>query len=145
MKKLYIHKQVMKFANDILQVIPLFIRSGMIFYTVPISATVIALVILVPQPLDLGNDIRQVTGCHSPSAINAKFNIENFHDGRTNIIFNSAYSFRLANPIQHQIGNNPILAWQQRNYVCRSLLASQAVGPPMDTTEIPRVMDLISY
>ena len=92
-----------------------------------------------PDPVftDGLNNLRQVTGRNTPSTINAVFNFENFHDGRANNIFNGANPFGPADPRQHLINNDLILGMATVELRIRqSSLASQAVGPPMDTTEM---------
>ena len=92
-----------------------------------------------PDPVftDGTNNLRQVTGRNTPSTINAVFNFDNFHDGRANNIFNGGNPFGPADPSQHLINNDLILGMATEELRIRqSSLASQAVGPPMDTTEM---------
>jgi cytochrome c peroxidase len=83
-----------------------------------------------------GANVRQVTGRNTPSAINAVFNFENFHDGRANNIFNGANPFGPADPRQHLISNATGSLAAEELRIRQSSLASQAVGPPLDTTEM---------
>ncbi len=83
-----------------------------------------------------GINIRQVTGRNTPSAINAVFNFENFHDGRANNIFNGANPFGPADPRPHLLTNASGSLATEELRIRQSSLASQAVGPPLDTTEM---------
>jgi len=82
------------------------------------------------------NNLRQVTGRNTPSIINAVFNFDNFHDGRANNIFNGGNPFGPADPRQHLINNTTGSMVTEELRIRQSSLASQAVGPPMDTTEM---------
>jgi len=86
-----------------------------------------------------GTNVRQVTGRNTPSAINAVFNFENFHDGRANNIFNGANPFGPADPREHVLTNASGSLATEMLRIRQSSLASQAVGPPMDTTEMSYV------
>ncbi len=83
-----------------------------------------------------GTNIRQVTGRNSPSMINAVFNFENFHDGRANNIFNGGNPFGPADPRPHLLTNITGSLATEELRIRQSALASQAVGPPMDSTEM---------
>jgi len=83
-----------------------------------------------------GSNIRQVTGRNTPSVINAVFNFENFHDGRANNIFNGGNPFGPADPRQHLISNGTGSLATEELRLRQSSLASQSVGPPMDSTEM---------
>ena len=91
-----------------------------------------------PDPVftDGNENLRQVTGRNTPSAINAVFNFENFHDGRANNIFNGGNPFGPADPRQHLINNSTGSMVTEELRIRQSSLASQAVGPPMDGTEM---------
>lgn len=83
-----------------------------------------------------GVNMRQVTGRNTPSVINAVFNFNNFWDGRAHFIFNGETPF---GPLHTSAG-----AWfnDGGNLVKRPVaiefasLASQATGPPLDSTEM---------
>ena len=90
-----------------------------------------------------GFNTRRVTARNTPTMINAIFNINNFWDGRANFIFNGENPFGPA----AQDGLNPTQAagvWFNESgaLVKRPVsiqfasLASQATGPPLDTTEM---------
>ena len=91
-----------------------------------------------PDPVftDGFENLRQVTGRNTPSIINAVFNFDNFHDGRANNIFNGGNPFGPADPRQHLINNSTGSMVTEELRIRQSSLASQAVGPPMDTTEM---------
>ena len=91
-----------------------------------------------PDPVftDGFNNLRQVTGRNTPSIINAVFNFDNFHDGRANNIFNGGNPFGPADPRPHLINNSTGSMVTEELRIRQSSLASQAVGPPMDTTEM---------
>ena len=92
----------------------------------------------IPDPIFNvnGANVRQVTGRNTPSAINAVFNFENFHDGRANNIFNGANPFGPADPRPHLITNTTGSLATEELRIRQSSLASQSVGPPLDTTEM---------
>ncbi|MCM2356638.1 MAG: hypothetical protein NDI77_00640 [Geobacteraceae bacterium] len=84
-----------------------------------------------------GVNMRQVTARNTPSVINAVFNFNNFWDGRAHFIFNGVNPF----------GPQDITAgvWfsdaagnltKQKIAIEMASLASQATGPPLDTTEM---------
>lgn len=86
-----------------------------------------------------GRNVRQSTGRSAPTVINAVFNYANFWDGRANHFFNGVDPF---GPLNQQavvylnngqavsLNNDP--AYRLDN----SSLASQAVGPPLDSAEM---------
>src|SRR5439155_5179875 len=69
---------------------------------------------------------RRVTGRNTPSVVNAVFNRQNFWDGRANDNFNGNDPFGLTGNAGGAIGTT----------VTNSSLASQAVGPPNNPTEM---------
>lgn len=83
-----------------------------------------------------GIHTRQVTGRNSPSVINAVFNVRNFWDGRASRIFNGA------TPAGDADGT--LNAWVYRNgsieqepvRIENASLASQAVGPVLNSVEM---------
>lgn len=86
-----------------------------------------------------GRNVRQSTGRAAPTVINAVFNFANFWDGRAHNFFNGVDPF---GPLNQQavvylssgqavsLNNDP--AFRLEN----SSLASQAVGPPLDSAEM---------
>jgi len=83
-----------------------------------------------------GQNVRQVTGRNSPSVVNAIFNFENFHDGRANNIFNGHNPFGPADPRSHLLTNLTGSLATEELRLRQSSLSSQAVGPPLDGTEM---------
>src|SRR3954471_24215338 len=83
------------------------------------------------------NNTRRVTGRNAPSVINAAFNYNNFWDGRANFIFNGVDPFGDANTnarCYSDDGKGALTAVAVR--LENSSLASQAVGPPGNPTEM---------
>lgn len=84
---------------------------------------------------------RRVTGRNTPSAVNAVFNFANFHDGRANNIFNGSSPIGPLDPTAGIWVNlnahldEPILQFQ-KVAIPNASLASQAVGPPNNDTEM---------
>ncbi len=90
-----------------------------------------------------GFNTRRVTGRNTPTMINAIFNFNNFWDGRANFIFNGENPFGPAakdrqNPTQAAgVWFNELGALVKRPVEIQfASLASQATGPPLDTTEM---------
>ena len=84
-----------------------------------------------------GVNMRQVTARNTPSVINAIFNFNNFWDGRAHFLFNGVNPF---GPLDTTAG-----VWfsdaagnltKQKISIEMGSLASQATGPPLDTTEM---------
>ncbi|KAF0219115.1 MAG: hypothetical protein FD174_2201 [Geobacteraceae bacterium] len=91
-----------------------------------------------PPNTDAANNIRQVTGRNSPSAVNAVFNYSNFWDGRANNIFNGATPF---GPLDQSAGiwvddGVSVNLVSQKIAIPNASLASQAVGPPLSEVEM---------
>jgi cytochrome c peroxidase len=84
-----------------------------------------------------GVNVRQVTGKNTPTAINAVFNHRQFHDGRAQAIFNGVNPFGTRDPSAKvwslSASGTPVQIGIQ---VQNASLASQAVGPPLNTTEM---------
>jgi len=95
-----------------------------------------------------GVNVRRVTGRNAPTAINAVFNLRNFHDGRARHHFNGVNPFGnldttvttlagtpiLRTPIPFVAGSVPVpFVVTGLN---KSSLASQAVGPPLSDFEM---------
>ena len=92
-----------------------------------------------------GRNTRQVTGRNSPTVINAVFNFANFFDGRANHFFNGVNPFGVQDVgarVWVSSGGgvptplNLVNADDPANQLNNASLASQAVGPPGDTTEM---------
>ncbi len=84
-----------------------------------------------------GVSMRQVTARNTPSVINAVFNFNNFWDGRAHFLFNGVNPF---GPLDTTAG-----VWfsdvagnltKRKISIEMASLASQATGPPLDTTEM---------
>lgn len=84
-----------------------------------------------------GVNLRRVTGRNTPTVINAIFNFTNFWDGRANFLFNGENPFGPADPNTGVWFNDPEDGLVKRRVTIQfASLASQATGPPMDTTEM---------
>lgn len=80
---------------------------------------------------------RKVAVRNTPTVINAVFNFRNFWDGRANNIFNGSSSWGDRDPDAGVwVRNSNGSVTKQRLRLINSALASQAVGPPMDDTEM---------
>ena len=83
-----------------------------------------------------GTNVRQVTGRHTPTVINAVFNFRNFWDGRAQDIFNGANGLGLRDPeVKIFKATNPRQLEPVPVRLNNSSLASQAVGPPLSALE----------
>ena len=86
-----------------------------------------------------GLNVRRVTGRNTPSVVNAVFNVRNFWDGRANNLFNGRNPLGAA-----AVGSIPPLlvvndlgeCVQTSVLIDNASLASQAVGPPNNGTEM---------
>jgi len=84
-----------------------------------------------------GVNVRRVTGRNTPSVVNAVFNVRNFWDGRANNIFNGRNPFGLADAgARVLVMNNLGECVQTAVALDNASLASQAVGPPNNGTEM---------
>src|SRR5262245_40220139 len=83
-----------------------------------------------------GLKVRQVTSRNTPSVINAVFNLRNFWDGRASTVFNGATPFGVADARASVlvVSGGSLAAEAVR--LDASSLASQAVGPPLNGTEM---------
>lgn len=84
-----------------------------------------------------GVNMRQVTARNTPSVINAVFNFNNFWDGRAHFIFNGVNPFGPQDTtagvwFSDAAGN----LTKRKIEIEMASLASQATGPPLDTTEM---------
>ena len=84
-----------------------------------------------------GVNVRQATGRNTPSAINAVFNHRNFHDGRAEPEFNGVNPFgdRATSARVWQLNPDGSLV-SIDIHIQNASLASQAVGPPLNATEM---------
>src|SRR4051794_13056159 len=84
-----------------------------------------------------GTDVRRTTGRNTPSVINAVFNFRNFWDGRAQNDFNGVDPFGSRNT-GAQVGkvNAGGTVDKVKVDITNSSLASQAVGPPGNPTEM---------
>lgn len=83
-----------------------------------------------------GVNTRRVTGRNTPSMINAIFNFHNFHDGRAHHSFNGNNPFGPADLNAGVWFNDPGGLVKRPVGFDFASLASQAVGPPLDDTEM---------
>ena len=83
-----------------------------------------------------GTNLRRVTGRNTPSVINAAFNFTNFWDGRANFIFNGENPFGPADPNAGAWFDEGRTLVKLPVAIQKASLASQAVGPPLDDTEM---------
>ena len=84
-----------------------------------------------------GVNVRQVTGKNSPSAINSVFNHRQFHNGRAQPEFNGVNPFGYRDPsarVRTPDSKGNLLSIDIK--ISNASLASQAVGPPLNTTEM---------
>jgi cytochrome c peroxidase len=86
-----------------------------------------------------GRNVRQSTGRAAPTVINAVFNYANFWDGRANHFFNGVDPFGPLNreAVVYLSSGQAVSLIHDPAYVLEnSSLASQAVGPPLDSAEM---------
>jgi cytochrome c peroxidase len=83
-----------------------------------------------------GMKVRQATARNAPSVINAALNLRNFWDGRASNIFNANTPFGTADARATVLVATPNGFVTQAVRLDRSSLASQAVGPPLNSTEM---------
>lgn len=84
-----------------------------------------------------GKGTRKVTLRNAPSVINASFNFRSFWDGRANNVFNGSSPWGDRDPdagVWVKINNTTVQ--KQRLSLINSSLASQAVEPPLNNTEM---------
>jgi len=89
-----------------------------------------------PEVDPVFGSFRRVTGRNTPTNINAVFNFSNFWDGRASYFFNGVNPF---GPLDQEAGvwfsvNNALEKRQVE--IEEASLASQATGPPLDSTEM---------
>lgn len=90
-----------------------------------------------PGPFSLGGlKVRQVTSRNTPSVINAVFNLRNFWDGRASNIFNAVTPFGSADARAQVLVMADGQLGPEVVRLDTSSLASQAVGPPLNGTEM---------
>ena len=83
-----------------------------------------------------GLSVRQVGTRNSPSVINAVFNVRNFWDGRASRLFTGQTPFGASDTALHAVAwRNGQLA-SEAVQVNNASLASQSVGPPMNSAEM---------
>jgi cytochrome c peroxidase len=84
-----------------------------------------------------GINVRQVTGKNAPSVVNAVFNHRNFFNGRAQPEFNGVNPFGTRDTSAKVYMVNSIGGATAMTIVIKNAaLASQAVGPPLNTTEM---------
>ena len=82
------------------------------------------------------NRFRQVGGRNAPSTINAVFNRRNFHDGRAQAEFNGVNPFGNRDAGARVWFVSPVGPTQVDIHIQDASLASQSVGPVLDTKEM---------
>ncbi|MEH2425594.1 MAG: cytochrome c peroxidase [Nostoc sp.] len=83
-----------------------------------------------------GTNVRRVQARNTPSVINAVFNFRNFWDGRAQRIFNGVNPFGLKDPNASVVkAENPNQLKFVKVSLNNSSLASQALGPPLNSFE----------
>ncbi|MEH2397410.1 cytochrome-c peroxidase [Nostoc sp.] len=83
-----------------------------------------------------GTNVRRVQARNTPSVINAAFNFRNFWDGRAQRIFNGVNPFGLRDPNASVVkAENPNQLKFVKVSLNNSSLASQALGPPLNSFE----------
>ncbi len=88
-------------------------------------------------PTSLGGlELRQVTGRNSPSVINAVFNVRNFWDGRASRIFSGSTPFGDSDTGLNVLAGGASGLQPERVRMDNASLASQAVGPALNSTEM---------
>jgi cytochrome c peroxidase len=94
---------------------------------------------VVPDPIFnvKGTNVRQVTERNTPSTINAVFNFRNFWDGRAQNEFNGVNPFGSRDPDAFVLKapTKQSTLQQVKISLKNSSLASQAVGPPLNSVE----------
>src|SRR4028119_1487421 len=94
---------------------------------------------VVPDPVfNVGGiNVRQVTERNTPSTINAVYNFRNFWDGRAQNEFNGVNPFGSRDPNAFVLKSSRKQSPPQRVKISlkNSSLASQAVGPPLNSVE----------
>jgi cytochrome c peroxidase len=83
-----------------------------------------------------GRNVRQVTGRNAPSTINAVFNLRNFHDGRAQPVFNGVNPFGDRDTSARVWFAGPLGPTQIDIHIQNAGLASQAVGPVLNSVEM---------
>lgn len=83
-----------------------------------------------------GNNVRQVTGRNAPSTINAVFNHRNFHDGRAQAEFNGVNPFGNRDSSARVWAAGPLGPTQVDIHIQNAGLASQSVGPVLNSVEM---------
>lgn len=80
--------------------------------------------------------MRQVTGLNAPSVINALYNHRNFFNGRAQNEFNGVNPFGNRDPSVHIWYADAFGIYPLSIHISNASLASQAVGPPLNTVEM---------
>jgi cytochrome c peroxidase len=83
-----------------------------------------------------GVNVRQVTVRNAPSVINAVFNFRNFWDGRASNIFTGQTPFGESDSRRNALVWNDGRLAAENLRIDNSSLASQAVGPPVNSVEM---------
>ena len=86
-----------------------------------------------------GINVRQVGNRNSPSVINTVFNVRNFWDGRASRLFTGQTPFGSNDPALNAVVLRNGQLVREAVAINNASLASQAVGPPMNTAEMSYV------
>ncbi len=83
-----------------------------------------------------GINVRQVGNRNTPSVINAVFNVRNFWDGRASRLFTGQTPFGATDTAQNAVALRNGQLVREAVAINNASLASQAVGPPLSTSEM---------
>jgi cytochrome c peroxidase len=83
-----------------------------------------------------GVHVRQVTSRNTPSVINAVYNVRNFWDGRASNVFSGATPFGGSDGGLHALAYRSGLLAREAVRLENASLASQAVGPALNSVEM---------
>ncbi len=83
-----------------------------------------------------GLNVRQVSDRNAPSVINAVFNVRNFWDGRASRLFTGQTSFGASDTGLNAVAFHNGQLTREAVAIDNASLASQAVGPPMNSVEM---------
>jgi cytochrome c peroxidase len=103
-----------------------------------ISKAGVEATVSVPDPVYSfgGKNVRQVTGKNAPSVVNAVFNHRNFFNGRAQFDFNGVSPFGARDTARVWVAGTGGRPAQVDIHILNASLASQAVGPALNTVEM---------
>ena len=132
----YSGRTVLADTNDVVSSQGVF--NAVFTAVVPGQATELATPELDPIFNVAGINVRRVEPRHTPSVINAVFNVENFWDGRARSDFNGSSttgSFDSQAGVFEEEAEQAILA-RRKVHIDHASLASQALSPPLSAVEM---------